>query len=349
MPQRTCKIGFVGSLLLSAVLTGCATETAYVNFSYVVEPSKGLPPGMRVITIEPAAVGETTDPKWSELCVSIMNSLVNESRERFDTDVVVSDRRDAHVTFDNADLEAAGMATSAGNRPPGGGGKLLGAQGTILSTINVKVDERVGKQRTLSGLFLAGGGGRRYGHGATDIRTEEVETVTRTMTVQTEFKLLDTANNRTWDHYTPRTYRSTERTKASPIFGSSSTAADLTQEDQIIGTLVERGARAFVSRLMPCRIDVDAEVESSANANCVRGVKMLRGELFDTALSGFKMALAENGDDHRAAFGAGVACEALGRFDDALGYYKQACVGEANPDYEEARDRMKTYGQRIRK
>ena len=340
-------VGLLCISVLAAGVVGCATEQASVRFSYVVDPAKGLPPGMKIITIEPASLGETTHPKWSELSVSIMQKLVNESRDRFGTDIVVSDRRDAQVTFDTADLEAAGMAT--GSSQPGSGGQLLGAQGTILSTINVKIDRKIGKQRTLSNLFLAGGGGKRRGGGAVDIDTEEVETVTRSFIVQTEFKLLDTSNNRVWDPYAPPLYRSTDRTKASPIFGSSQTEAELTPEDQVIAPMVQRGARAFISRLMPCRIDVEAFVVSSTNGNCTDGVRLLRAEAYESALGSFRAALSSDRWDHQAAFGAGVACEALGRCNEALEYYRQACAGQESAKYQEARDRMKTYGDRVRK
>jgi hypothetical protein len=332
-------------LSLVAVTTGCAgREQAFVSFSYVVNAERGLPPGMETITIMPAKIGPTTDPKWSDMCVTIMQSLVNESRNRFGTNVTVSDRRDTQVTFDEADLAAAGMSTARG----GSGGQLLAAQGAILTNINVKVETHTGMQRTLAGLSLDAWGGHGWGGGGTDIRTEEVETVTRNMTVQTEFKLVDTANNKVWDHYSPKTYRATDRTKASPIFGSSRTEAELTPRDAIIATLVEQAAREFISRLMPCRIDVEVDVPSSGNPNCVQGVKLLRAEMYEEALSSFRAALAVDSGDHRAAFGAGVACEAMGQYDSALSFYKQACVGAGSRVYMEARDRMKTYGHRVR-
>lgn len=330
----------------AVVLSGCSGgERALVSYSYVVKETRGLPPAMKTLVILPAQVGPTTDPKWSDMAVTVMQSLVNESRNQFGTDVTVSDRRDAKVTFDEADLAAAGMSTNKG----GSGGQLLGAQGAILSNINVKVTVDRGSQRTLSGLELFGGGGHGYGHGGGDIRTEEVETVSRNMTVQTEFKLVDTANSKVWEHYLPKTYHATERTKASPIFGSSKTEAALTPQDQIIATLVERGARDFVSRLMPCRIDVEVEVQSSANKNCANGVRLLRAEAYDDALANFDTALQDDPGDHRAAFAAGVACEALGRYDGALKYYNRACAGQDNATYRDARDRVKSYGGRIGK
>ena len=332
-------------LLCMSTLWGCAApETATVNISYVVEPTRGLPPGMKTITIVPAKVGPNTDPKWSDMCVTVMQSLVNESRNSFGTDVVVSDRRDTQVTFDEADLAAAGMSTAQG----GSGGQLLAAQGAILSNINVKVEKHVGKQRTLSGISLWGGGGHGWGHGGGDVQTREVETVSRNITAQTEFKLVDTANNKIWEHYAPKTYRATDKTKASPIFGSSQTEAELTPQDRIIATLVEQGAREFISRLMPCRMDIDVEVVSSGNDNCKQGVRMLRAEEYDTAVTMFESAWSAKSSDHLAAYGAGVACEASGRHEDALKWYKRALMGSDKRTYREARDRVKEYGSRVR-
>lgn len=346
MARNVAKCGWCvlfGSLFL---LGGCASrETAVVSFSYVVEKEKGLPPGMKTIAIMPAKVGETTDPKWSELSTTVLASLINESRGKFGTDVTVTERRDTKPVFDEADLAAAGMASKKGGKP----GELIGADGYVLSNINVKVEKHVGKQRTLSGLDIAGFGGHRSGGGRVNAETEEVETVTRNMTVQTEFKLVDATNGRVWEHFSPKTFRATDRTKASPIFGSSQTEAALTPQDQIVGSLVERGAREFVSQLMPCRIDVETEVTSSGNANCAEGVRQLRAEQYLEALTAFKAALAENPNDHQAAYGAGVASEAMGRHDAALTYYKQACAGQDNRIYAEARDRVKAYGGRVRK
>jgi len=339
-------IGLSIALGLLTAVTGCASQqTASVNFSYVVEKEKGLPPGMKTIAIMPAKVGETTDPKWSELSTTVVASLINESHAKFGTEVTVTERRDTKAVFEEADLAAAGMSTKKG----GSGGELIGADGYLLSNINVKVEKHVGKQRTLSGLDLAGWGGHRSGGGRVNAETEEVETVTRNMTVQTEFKLIDSANGRVWEHFSPKTYGATDRTKASPIFGSSKTEAELTPQDQIIGSLVERGAREFVSKLMPCRIDVETEVESSGNKNCVEGVKLLRAEAYREAISAFQAAMAEDPNDHRAAYGAGVACEATGQFEAGLKYYNKACAGEDNRTYADARDRMKTYGSRVRK
>jgi len=326
-----------------SLFSGCgSSERAFVSFSYVVQPSRGLPDGMNTIYIEPAKVGPSTDPKWSDICATSLRSLVQESISQFDTHIELTDRRDTQATFDEADLAAAGMST--GNARSGG--QLQAANGVIYSNVNVKVTLDKGKQRTLSGLSLSGVRGRHYGGGSTDIRTSEVDTVSRHLTVQMEYKLLDTANNKTWATYSPPPYSASDRTQASAIFGSSQTEAALTPTDEIIAGLVERSAREFVSQLMKCRINVREEILSSRNESCVRGVKMLRAEAYEDAMSFFKVALAENPEDARAAFGAGVTSEASGRYSDALRYYNRACAEKLDGQYTRARDRVKAYANR---
>src|SRR5262245_64273052 len=95
---------------------GPATESASVNFSYVIEKEKGLPAGMKTIAIVPAKIGETTDPKWSDMSSTILASLINESRGKFVTPITVTERRDTKPVFDEADLAAAGMTTKTGGK-----------------------------------------------------------------------------------------------------------------------------------------------------------------------------------------------------------------------------------------
>jgi len=346
MNMRRITLGVIGFAGLG-FLTGCnggGREAAHVSFSYVVEKEKGMPQGMNTIAVMPAKVGPTTDPKWSEMCVTVVQSLINDSRSSLGTPVTVTERRDAKAVFDEGDLKAAGMATGKG-----GNTQLVGAEGLLLSNINVKEETHTGKQRTLSGLDIAAFGGHHYGGGGAGVQTSEVETVTRNLTVQTEFKLVDATTGKVWEYYSPHTFQATDRTKASPIFGSSQTEAALTPKDRIIGALVEQGAREFVSVLMPTRVAIDAEVQASSNANCAEGVRQLRAENFREAMSAFQGALSENPNDHRAAYGAGVAAEAMGNGEQALNFYKQACAASDNPEYTEARDRMKSYAGRIRK
>ncbi|MFQ5496213.1 MAG: tetratricopeptide repeat protein, partial [Phycisphaerae bacterium] len=213
---------------------------------------------------------------------------------------------------------------------------------------NVKIDRRDGRQPTISGLSLGGGGGHGFRAGRFDIETREVETVARTLTVQSEFKLVDTSDNHIVAHYSPDPYSATDRTRTSLLFGTSRSEAELAPSDRIILSLVRRAAREFVCGILPCNISVSTVVEASPDEDCLRAVKMLRAEAFEDALRHFRRALYHHPDDHRAAYGAGVTCEALGLYDRALRYYRRACAAKDSDKYITARDRMKRYAHRAR-
>ena len=198
-------------------------------------------------------------------------------------------------------------------------------------------------------MGLSAWAGRHWGGGSGSVSTTEVEKVKRNMTVQTDFRLTDAATSKNWATWAPRPYRATEETKPSPFFGSSKTEAELTPRDQIIGTLVERGAREFCSQFIPCEVEYEVELESSGNEACEQGVKLLRGDMYEEALMQFEAAIAENCEDHQALFAAGVTCEKLGRYDEALDFYKKALMQKCEVEYTEAKKRMAANKDRIRK
>ena len=111
MLRTRCATTGLAVALCTWAAAGCAVERAYVSFGYVVESERGLPEGMTAIAIEPPVLGHNTDPKWSDICVRSIQHLVNEARNRYGADIVLVDRTDTQVTFDEADLRAAGMST----------------------------------------------------------------------------------------------------------------------------------------------------------------------------------------------------------------------------------------------
>ncbi len=339
-----CMVASVG-LVVSAAGCGGGSEKATVAIEYMLNPSVGLPPGMNAVAVLDAKVNEVTDTKWSELAANYVQHLIQEANEKYGTTLQVADRKHTSSVMKEQDLAAAGLVESP---KPGAVAKQLGVQGLIMTEINVKVETHQGKGRTVSGMDMFGGGGHGWGHGGGSVQTEEAETVSRNITVQTDFKLVDAATGKNWTTHSPKPYRQSDKTKVSPFFGSSKTEAALTPRDEIIGAAVESGARAFVSKLVPCAVRYEVEAKSSGQENCVQGVKYLRGDMYAEALSQFKLALTEKPDDDRAAFGAGVCCEALGDFDQALSYYKQAMMLKDREEYREAKTRMTENRERIR-
>ena len=140
-----------------------------------------------------------------------------------------------------------------------------------------------------------------------------------------------------------------DRTNTFFLFGSSQTEAALTPRDEIIKAAVDVESREFVNQFLPCEVRLDIYVESSGNEQCAEGVKMLRADAFEEAIHYFKQAMAQRSDDDRAAYGAGVAAEAVGRYEDALKYYRRAHSMRPMPQYKSAKDRLSGHIGRIRR
>lgn len=340
-------LGGVGGLLCLGVMVGCGAsrQAAPMQFHYDVAPSKGLPRGVSALYVAPATIGPNTDAQWSDLTANILRDLVQDSASRLNSGVTLTDRRDTQGVFDEADLRASGMSTQEGGSP----GQLMASDGRILSNINVKVTEEETKDQTLDITNIGGWGGHGGGGGNVSGQTREVSGVRRTVIVQADFKLLDN-NNRQW-HAGGGTFGPyvDQTKKPSPLFGSSRGKGDLSAVDQTIYAIVEDAARGFVSEIVPCRIDVSTQVTSSNNKACAEGVKLLRGGpgMYPSAVNQFEAALVENPNDHQAAYGAGVACEAMGDYNRALDFYRRACVASSNREYIEARTRVERFGSRV--
>lgn len=339
MDSLRYRVSFAVLAACVSAMLGCATERAIVSISYVVEPSKGLPPGMNSVAIMDSRVNTVTDRKWSELAANSIQARIQDANDKYGANLRIADRKHLAEGLAEQDLAAAGITSGYS-----AGGKVMEVRGIIESEINVKVATKRGTQSTISGFGGFGGGRSGGGH----IDTREVETVQRSITVQTTFKLVDTVNNRNWITYSPAPYSRSDRTHTSILFGSSQTEAELTPRDEIIGAAVERGIREFVGKIVPCKMEYELPVESSANANCVQGVRMLRAQAYAEALSYFRAAVAENPNDDKAAYAAGVAAEASGDYQAALDYYRRAYGLRASARYKRARDRLFGHIARIR-
>lgn len=320
--------GLLGVVLLVGCASGGRTQ---VSFKYSVEPARRLPAGINKIVIMPAKVGPTTDKKWSKVCSKTIQSLIQESRSKFGTRISVTDKSNARPTFNERDLVSKSSRRSrfrrVSSRP---------SEGVILSNINVRLEDNNGKQ------FMR----TSHRHGK-KVNNQPNSNGEKQYAVQAEFKLVDGRTNKVWERYAPRTYRLSEKVIVEPILETNK-MSNFTQREKIVARLMEKVTTEFISRIMPTQIYVEANVQSSSNSNCKKGVKLLKSKNWKEAMKSFKLALKENPNDHQAAYGAGIACEAMGKFNQAVSFYRHSCAGANNPEYREARDRVKTFGHRAR-
>ena len=325
-----------------ALLTGCgSTEKATVAIEYTFQPDRGMPPGMNSIAVmqleaqsEGTAGSEFDENKWQEIVAEMMHRRLTVANEKHGLGMTVADRASTKAVMKEKDLALSGMAEGAELAEAS---KLLGVQGLIRGRVIVKIDKQEGKSRTVKPSRMLGWA---YGSGSVD--TEESSSVRRTITVTPSFRLVDAATGRDWFTWAPdKPFMQSDAKKPGLFYGSGQTEANLEPRDEIIAMCVEDAIVEFLSHLIPLEYDFKIDLESSRNKSCAMGVKLIRGEDYEGALSQFDAALLENPEDDKAAFAAGVVCEKLGKYDEALKYYKKACVIEQDPAYTEARDRVK--------
>lgn len=343
---RSRLIALACLAVVPSALGGCSSrESHFVEISYTLEPSKALPPGLTSIAVLPAELGPATDPKWSQLASNVVINLLHEANAHSDVELTVVAREETKKLVAEADLAAAGLIQSD---RPGADPVLHEIEGIVVSRIDVKVETHRGRERTIDSINLSALTGNKKHHRGPLFHTSEVPTVSRTMTVHSSFKLIDAKTGKEWESSVSR-HQGTDETRVSPFFGSGKTEADLTPRDRIIGTLVERGAREFVGKLVPRVVRQGIRLKSSSHDDCEAGVRLLRADMYENALARFRATLADDPEDHRALFAAGVACELTGRYDEALRYYRLACAEDDKDEYLENKQRLAAHLDRIRR
>ena len=154
--------------------------------------------------------------------------------------------------------------------------------------------------------------------------TSEVDKESRSITVMCQFQLKDAGTNAVIVAHTGDFEQRKDKGKPSPFFGGSKTEADMTPRDEVIGDIVRRQIRDFLVKFVPTDIKATCEVKAGGHEMSAEGVYALRAGNYETAMANFKQAAAEDRDDHKSLFGAGVCCEKLEKYDEAIKYYKQA-------------------------
>ena len=347
---------------IALIASGCASKESYsAHISYVLEPTKPLPEGLNAVAIIDAGVeasdaegkDEARAKKWATIAANMMEQMIQDSAGKLNVNIKVAKRQDTAKIMAEKNMKVAGLVEGGVAAQTA---KLLDVQGLITSKLNIRVEVLEGKQRTVSAASVAAWAGHHWGGGAGSVDTEEVSKISRNLTVQCSFTLMDLAGQ-ALVQFSPPPFRKYDKKSPGPVFGSSKTEADLDSVDGIIGELVEQGTREFVSTIVPTQVDYAYELESSGGKGAkasAQGIRSLRSEDFEGAVQAFKAAIAEDPEDHKSAFALGVTYELSKNWEGALKAYRQALgmpgVGkEDQAMYTAAKDRVAAHKDRIRK
>lgn len=255
---------------------------------------------------------------WANVVRSQIGALLAEQAEAANMSVMLVDRDRLKTYLDEQDLQMADIVQ--GDRLSEKA-RLLPVDLFIFGTIEGQTCVRT-KLETNPGLTLASFA--PYGGSIARALNHPKRRVQRTITFSGSLAVHQTATGRILLSHAIAG-QTIEDERALP-WQSDRTEMDLMPEAQLIRAKLDGEVRRFVGRLLPTTIETIYTVKSSSDENSRKGVRCLEKGANEEALALFQAALVKDAGDHRSAFGAGVACERLGRRADAEAYYRRAVM-----------------------
>src|SRR5439155_3928542 len=113
----------------------------------------------------------------------------------------------------------------------------------------------------------------------------EVEEISRQLTVQCSFTLIDAVTGQSLVQFSPPPYRKVDKSSPDFLFGSIH-QAELDPVDHFIGELVEQAVQEFVSLLVPTEVEYRYEL-TGKHTRGEAGVRVVRADDYDAAYEQF--------------------------------------------------------------
>lgn len=361
---------------------GLAKEKQVVTVSYVLRPDKPLPADMKTVAVMDAGVesidgvkGNQRSKKWSAIAAEMIEAMLQGPEG--DAALTVVQRRATKKILDEQDLKLAGIIESDSAAQVG---RLLAVNGLIMSKIDIHVDTRKQTKETIDWTRLLGQGGlmggprrdprfrqmpggpregnpyRRprqspLGNGPGDLPMKTIEEISRSLTVQCSFVLVDTLTGRSIVQFSPPVYQKTDKAKPNFLFGGCIEETDLDPVDLFIGELVERAARDFTGMLAPTRVSYTCEIVGRGKEG-EAAVRAIRADDFANAVRLFEASHQDDPKEDQTVFALAVTCELAGDYSRALENYRKVCsMPKVDDDdlvvYLAAKDRLAIHIGRI--
>ena len=339
--------GFRGSFVLTLVstglLAGCGSaEKARVSLPSRIEPVRAFPPDIRTVAVLPVGQWAEKAPPthqtnvYANLAVIVGPAL--QERAEFDVSGPAADMLMARMqqevsrqglslrvvdreTF-NAQLRERDIAMSDLVSPEGV--VKLPGMAPVDALLVVKAMANTSLERVPQETFSVGDISRAISSEGRYVDTSQRMSVQRTITVSSSFRMTNAASGLVHDSYTAPGSK-IDKAKPGFIAGNNMAEADLPPGGEVVQGLLDKQVEQFVGRLIGAETKgAPMTIRPSSNPSSVEGVRLLNSQSYPEAFSAFQRALVADPNDHQSAFGAGVACEMMGRYDEALAHYQNA-------------------------
>lgn len=377
--RRVCSAFTVLVAFAMTSAPASAKEKQVVTVSYVVAPPKPLPENIKAVAVIDSGVDsdeETADlreKKWSKIAADLTEAMLQSAEAEYGSHLKVVQRRATKQILAEQDLQLVGIVEGDAVARAG---KLLAVDGLIMSKINIHIAVRKSTKSEIDWISVLGGGGNRpirdprmrHGPGGPgnpyragpqrggqpggfDIPKRQIEEISRQLTIQCSFSLVDAVTGESVVRFAPPVIQKADKAKPDFLFGRCIDESDLDPVDHFIGELVEHAARDFVGMLAPVRVEHSYLVIGRGKEG-ERAVRALRADDFPKALSEFEAAHKDDPEEPDTVFALGVTCELMGDFEKALAYYREVAAMEDVdkddlPVYLGAKDRLTAQMDRI--
>ncbi len=186
---------------------------------------------------------------------------------------------------------------------------------------------------------------------AAPLPTREVEEVSRHVTVQCSFSLIDAVTGEAILQHSPPPFQKKDKTSPDFFFGNMVQDVDLDPVDHFVGELVEQAVREFVGMIVPVEIDAAYELVGRGKHG-EAGIRSLRADDYAQALDHLQTAYRDDPEECETVFAMGVVSELMGRPEQALDAYRRAAAMEDVDDdelavYVAAKQRLTAHLDRI--
>lgn len=162
--------------------------------------------------------------------------------------------------------------------------------------------------------------------GGLELKTRDVEEISRALTIQCSFAMIDAATGEAIVQYSPPPFQKHDKKTPHFLFGSNMDEADLDPVDMFIGELVEKATQEFVGMIVPVQVEYTYDIESKGKESDA-GVRLLRADDYAGAVRMFEASLARK-NEHQNVFNLGLTAELMGDRTRALQCYRQASAAE---------------------
>lgn len=358
-----------------------AGEQQRMAISYLLAPSR--PPPDYVKTVAVIDVGVESDEerrdsrerKWQQIAADMIESMVQSGSNETGGDPAVGalrvvDRRSTRQILAEKDMQLVGIVEGDS---AAAAGKLLAVDALIMSRVKISIDYRRTRTTKVDWGGILGGGGsgppRQYRspyhrgpnnpyrarpipvRGGPEMPRKTIEEISRDLTVQCSFTLVDARTGEALVRHTPPVFQKRDKSKPQFMFGGRMDAADLDPVDHFIGELVERASREFVSLIAPVRATYIYPVEIRGK-DAEPAIRMMRADDYDGAIRVLERAYEKKQKETDLLFAIGLIHEMMGDRSRALEIYR-LCVSARKIDedklevYISAKDRLSAHVDRI--